>query len=165
MTTPIYLESFGESPQLQWETVNDVVMGGISKSTFRIEDQKGQFRGRVSLENNGGFASVRASVPDPLSEKARGLRIRVSGDGQQYSFRIRLSGPYSRVAYRADFSTVTRNWEEHWFPWNTFRPTYRGRNLSEVPLPHPAQLREVGFIIANRQAGPFTLAIDYIRAE
>ncbi|MFO8147138.1 MAG: CIA30 family protein, partial [Gillisia sp.] len=42
-----------------WEVENDVVMGGNSSSKLeRSVDGNAIFKGRVSLENNGGFASV-----------------------------------------------------------------------------------------------------------
>ena len=42
------------------ETVNDGVMGGRSAGRFKITgDKKMEFSGTLSLENNGGFASVR----------------------------------------------------------------------------------------------------------
>src|SRR5210317_35617 len=44
-----------------WQTVNDGVMGGRSDGRFRInEDKYMEFFGTLSLENNGGFASVRS---------------------------------------------------------------------------------------------------------
>ena len=44
----------------QWGIVNDGVMGGISQSQFTITpDKTAIFQGDVSLENYGGFASVR----------------------------------------------------------------------------------------------------------
>lgn len=48
-----------------WQPINDGVMGGISSSQIRF-DLAGHavFEGVVSLENNGGFASVRASQLD-----------------------------------------------------------------------------------------------------
>lgn len=163
---PVYLETFEPEPALDWQPVNDVVMGGKSSSTFTSpKPGEGVFTGTVSLENNGGFASVRAALPQPLDESRRGLRIRVKGDGQTYNLRLRCSGRYSRVAYRVSFSTLTQNWEEHGFVWSDFRPTFRGRLLDDVPPPDPGRLREVGFIIADKQAGSFTLSIDYIRAE
>lgn len=47
-----------------WQAINDGVMGGVSVSRLRF-DSTGYavFEGVVSLENNGGFASVRASGP------------------------------------------------------------------------------------------------------
>ena len=45
-----------------WQAIDDRVMGGISRSTLR-HDAAGHavFEGSVSLERNGGFASVRSS--------------------------------------------------------------------------------------------------------
>ena len=43
-----------------WTIGNDGVMGGLSKSNISIDDDgHGCFKGKISLENNGGFASVR----------------------------------------------------------------------------------------------------------
>jgi NADH dehydrogenase [ubiquinone] 1 alpha subcomplex assembly factor 1 len=43
-----------------WQAVNDGVMGGVSEGTFQITDRNTlAFVGTLSLENNGGFASVR----------------------------------------------------------------------------------------------------------
>lgn len=43
----------------QWQTVNDGVMGGRSEGNFRISGKPSmEFFGTLSLENNGGFASV-----------------------------------------------------------------------------------------------------------
>jgi len=44
----------------QWEKVNDVVMGGLSRSRITIDGGTAVFQGEVSLENYGGFASVRS---------------------------------------------------------------------------------------------------------
>ncbi len=48
----------------QWRIVNDGVMGGLSSSKATIKDDKIIFSGNVSLENNGGFASLRSPVKD-----------------------------------------------------------------------------------------------------
>ena len=55
---------FIRPPLLRWTSVNDVVMGGVSDSLMQVsEDGTGVFAGHLSLENNGGFASVRAPLP------------------------------------------------------------------------------------------------------
>ena len=51
-----------------WQPVNDGVMGGVSDGRFRITDRGTmEFLGTLSLENNGGFASV--TVPEPLGPR------------------------------------------------------------------------------------------------
>lgn len=50
---------------LPYRAVNDNVMGGISSGSFiLISGVGGMFSGRLSLENNGGFSSVRFIVPE-----------------------------------------------------------------------------------------------------
>ena len=46
-----------------WSIVNDDVMGGVSTSYISLnEEKKLIFKGYLSLENNGGFASSRLGV-------------------------------------------------------------------------------------------------------
>ena len=52
-----------ETPEAaaQWQTINDGVMGGRSDGRFKINNEQNmEFYGTLSLENNGGFASVRS---------------------------------------------------------------------------------------------------------
>lgn len=82
---------FSNTSATGWQIVNDRVMGGISRSSFQLhEDGYALFSGTVSLENNGGFASVRtrAQTPMDLSE-FDGLSVHVLGDGKTYSLRLR----------------------------------------------------------------------------
>ena len=61
----------------QWRIVNDGVMGGLSSSKAIVnDDNKIIFSGNVSLENNGGFASLRSAVKDYNFEKFSGLEIK-----------------------------------------------------------------------------------------
>ena len=52
-----------QGPDVEWGSLDDVVMGGVSESSFaRMQSgREAVFSGRVSAANNGGFASVRAS--------------------------------------------------------------------------------------------------------
>src|SRR6056297_3090968 len=54
-----------------WEIVNDVVMGGRSSSQAELVNPDSgegamRFSGHLSLENNGGFASVRSQPSGSL---------------------------------------------------------------------------------------------------
>jgi len=52
---------FNKDSDIQsWKVVDDIVMGGKSLSSFKLSpDGYGLFEGQISLENNGGFSSVR----------------------------------------------------------------------------------------------------------
>ena len=45
-----------------WSTINDSVMGGVSTSKFYYDGNQAIFEGKISLKNNGGFASVRSDI-------------------------------------------------------------------------------------------------------
>ena len=62
---------------LQWSVVNDTVMGGRSSAQMSKAEEGWVFEGRVSLENNGGFASVRTAVAIDLSEYS-GVEFHIS---------------------------------------------------------------------------------------
>ncbi len=72
-----------------WQTVNDGVMGGRSVGRYKInEDKNMEFLGTLSLENNGGFASVRARGTKLDLEKGDSVVARVRGDGREYNFNL-----------------------------------------------------------------------------
>ena len=73
----------GADAAKEWQTVNDGVMGGVSEGKFKITDKKTlEFYGTLSLENNGGFASVRTKAKKLGLEKGDVLLARVRGDGR-----------------------------------------------------------------------------------
>mgnify|MGYP001794145454 CR=1 FL=1 len=60
MNTHTLFDFKKDSSLAGWSIVDDVVMGGRSAGHFKINREgHGEFYGTVSLENNGGFSSVR----------------------------------------------------------------------------------------------------------
>lgn len=75
-TSQTLFDFTGADVAKEWQTVNDGVMGGVSQGKFKIIDKKTlEFFGTLSLENNGGFASVRTNS-DSLSEPQSHLLYR-----------------------------------------------------------------------------------------
>jgi len=158
------IEDFNSTKHLNWEVINDGVMGGISESNFQIKpDQTAVFSGRVSLENNGGFASVRASLRESVSGNFEKIAIRVKGDGKIYSLRIRTEQNFDGVAYACSFLSIKDEWTGHEFSPAEFVPTFRGRTLSNVPPLNNLNISHIGFLISGKQSGSFGLIIDWIK--
>lgn len=149
-----------------WEVVNDDVMGGVSTSQFWVLTNGGAvFSGTVRLDNNGGFASVRSpSVRENLTGLATFV-LRVRGDGRRYKFSVRTEIGFDTPLYQCSFTTKAGEWEEHRLALSDFVPTFRGRVLTDVPPLNPAKVISVGFLIADKQAGPFRLEIDWIKTS
>ena len=149
-----------------WEVVNDDVMGGVSTSRFQVlTNGCAVFSGTVRLENNGGFASVRSA---PLRENLTDLTafvLRVRGDGRSYKFSVRTGAGFDTPLYQLAFTTKRGEWEEHRLPFKDFVPTFRGRILTDVPPLNPAKVTSVGFLISDKQEGPFKLEVAWIKAS
>lgn len=157
----LIIENF-EDTQLSWRIINDGVMGGISSSNMKSLDGNGLFSGNVSLENNGGFASTRALLKEKPQYEFEKVKIRIKGDGQKYSFRIRTDDYFDGVAYKNDFTTKKGAWEIIELPLKDFIPVWRGRRLSNIVPIAPRKIRQIGFLISDKQAGKFALEIDWI---
>ena len=148
-----------------WQVVNDDVMGGVSTSQFQLITNGGAiFSGVVSLENNGGFASVRSSAVRQDLNGCDAFVLRVRGDGRRYKFTVRTESGFDAPHYQAEFTTKRGAWEEHRLSFKDFVPTFRGRVLTDVPPLNPAKLATVGVLIADKQAGPFRLEMGWIKA-
>lgn len=161
--TVISFETSGSADR--WISIDDNVMGGISKGGIAItEDSCLQFSGSLSLENNGGFASIRTRPSDFDLSGYSGIRIRVKGDGRSYQFRIRVDDRYDGIAFKQDFRTVDNVWLEFDLPFGLFIPTYRGRVPSNVGPLNAAEIMQVGFMVADKSAGPFKLTVAEIKA-
>jgi monofunctional biosynthetic peptidoglycan transglycosylase len=149
-----------------WEVVNDDVMGGVSTSQFQVlTNGCAVFSGTVRLENNGGFASVRSA---PVRENLTGLTafvLRVRGDGRRYKLTVRTDAGFDTPLYQCAFTTRRGEWEEHRLAFSDFVRTFRGRVLTDVPPLNPARVNSVGFLISDKQAGPFRLEIGWIKAS
>ena len=72
-----------------WESLNDTIMGGSSRSNCR-STEKGLFIEGFLVEEGGGFVSCRSPVFDkPLNlSKFSGLIIDVEGEGRTLKFAI-----------------------------------------------------------------------------
>ena len=148
---------------LEWQIVNDTVMGGVSRSQFFVGDTSGLFTGTLSLENNGGFASVRSVAQDlNLSSELSQLMVRVRGDGRQYKMTARRRGTYDGVNYQKEFQTKKGEWQEVELDLKEFRPRWRGRSLNEPPL-RADEIRSVGIIVSDKRQGPFKLEVEWIK--
>lgn len=149
----------------RWTIVNDGVMGGLSRSRILLSDERtAVFEGRLSLENNGGFASVRSRPEAMPTAGTSRLAVRLRGDGREYQLRIRTSRAFDGVAYRWNFKTTAGEWTTIEAPYRDFVPTFRGRVLRDVPPIEPAAIRQLGILIADKDETPFRLEIDWIKA-
>ncbi len=148
-----------------WRIVNDDVMGGLSKSEVVFSNSYTViFKGIVSLENNGGFASIRTVPRSYELDSYSGILLRVKGDGKQYQFRLRTNDRFDGISYRYKFETEVNTWMIIIIPFHECIPVFRGRVLEGVKPLLPEEIQQIGFLISNKKAEKFQLEIDWIKA-
>lgn len=154
---------FTEKTTDSWQAVDDRIMGGCSQSHPKYIDGIGlRFTGNVSLENNGGFASIR-SVPGRYDlTQYSGLKLRLRGDGKSYKLSLRTDLFFDGISYLSTFATEKDTWQDVCLPFEAFAPTHHGIELSTVAPLDTGNITSFGLFISGRQEGPFQLDIAWI---
>jgi NADH dehydrogenase [ubiquinone] 1 alpha subcomplex assembly factor 1 len=149
-----------------WNPIDDGVMGGVSRSRFR-HDPAGHavFAGHVSFENNGGFASVRCQPCDLGRKEVVAYLLEVRGDGKRYKLNLRTDNGFDGVNYQARLEAPAAIWTTCRLASADFLPSWRGRPVPDAAPLDTARLRQIGLMIADRQEGPFALAVRSIAVE
>lgn len=157
MTNPVIFDSLeadlpADGNPCQWRLVTDGVMGGLSEGTLTRETICNRpalrMRGRVSLENNGGFLQMALDLSadqTALDGSAwQGIELDVCGPAENYAVHLRtteLSRPWQ--SYRQPFR-VKPEWQTVQLPFAEFVA-----HRTETPL-NLGKLKRVGLVAIGR---------------
>ena len=164
-TTNMLIDFTDKKAGHQMNVVNDGVMGGLSQGTIEMtQNDSLLFKGNISLQNNGGFSSFRIAGKLWDLSAWKGIEILVKGDGRTYGLRATTDEKFLRssVSFTADFKTVKDEWVKLQIPFSKMKASWRGRKLDRNF--DPAQIKGLGIILADKQAGKFALEIKSISA-
>lgn len=158
---PIIIFDFNTLSNIsKWVIVDDVVMGGKSNGTFKLDiDGNGVFEGNISLENNGGFSLLKYQFKKIAVLNYKQIKLRIKGDGKRYQFRVK-SNQNNQHSYISFFNTTT-NWQTVTIELADLIPYYRGKKLN-LPYFPCKELDEIGILLGNNKNEDFKLKIDSI---
>jgi len=161
--TPRLLFDFRDAGSVgAWRIINDTVMGGVSSSRFEATGEGAVFTGTVSLDQGGGFVSMRSPEDRYDLSEGDGLRLFIRGSGKTFklTFYTEAGG---RVSYRAPFTPPsTTDWEAVNVFFDDLTPFVRGRHVPDAPAFDPARVRAVGILLGDEQDGDFRLELQRI---
>jgi NADH dehydrogenase [ubiquinone] 1 alpha subcomplex assembly factor 1 len=145
-----------------WVVVNDGVMGGVSSSKVGVTKGVLRWSGRVRLENNGGFASMRsAAVPKGTNEAlATGSSIVVRVKGTATTFNVTLQTPGQW--FWAQITPTADAWTSITIPYARIVPRTRFGEPLDGDAYSGQPLTNIGVLISNGKAEAFRLDIDSI---
>jgi NADH dehydrogenase [ubiquinone] 1 alpha subcomplex assembly factor 1 len=146
----------------EWSVVNDTVMGGVSSGRLAWEDGTLVFTGELSLDNNGGFASVRSTFIDPSTAAAwagtLGLGVQVRGDGRGWTVEVRMDG--DNGGWISAITPPTDDIAAVEVPWAAFEPVTRFLDPRQPTAPlDPARIVSVSFYLVDGVEAPFRLEL------
>lgn len=140
-----------------WRATNDTVMGGVSVGGVSWAGGAMVFAGELSLDNNGGFASVVSpAVAVPSWASPEGLTVDAVGDGRTYTVQVRTPSGY----WVQELATTAGVGERVVLAWSGFEPV--NRFLDPVPAPgplDPSTVASLAIYLVDGQPGPFELAV------
>ena len=160
MNTLVIFDFTKEADLKNWYVVDDTVMGGVSAGKMGKDAAgNGLFEGHVSLDNNGGFTSVRYDAGKIKLQGYSKFLIMLKGDGKAYQFRVKTNSK-DYYAYVYSFET-TGNWQTIEIPFSNMVPSFRGQLLNMANFSGD-YMEEIGILIGNKIAEDFKMAIDNI---
>lgn len=148
-----------------WRVVNDTVMGGVSSGELQWSDGELVFDGELSLDNNGGFASIRSPGIDPVLAArwaaVEGPRVQLTGGGRTWTLEVRTAdtddgGWIASVPTSEGVTDLTA-------PWSSFEPVTRflESRPAQEPL-DPSRIVSIAFYLVDGIEGPFRLGVRSI---
>jgi hypothetical protein len=163
MSSKIIFDFNKKSNLRNWLVVDDIVMGGESSGSLKLNtDGFGVFQGSISLDNNGGFSSVRYRFQKIAIDNYTEVVIKLKGDGKKYQFRIKSnSGDY--YSYITPFLT-SGEWQEIRIPLKEMYPSFRGRRLNQPNFSND-YIEEITFLVGNKKNENFKLLLDTIEVK
>ena len=158
------LYKFSNNSSLRyWSVVDDVVMGGYSLGSLKINKSgNGVFSGKISLYNNGGFSSIRYYLDGTELGSFKNIILKIYGDNKFYQLRIKNVYNDRHVYIKKFFAKS--EWHEIKIPLDTMVPSFRGRKLNMNNF-NFRSFSELGILIGNKTEEDFELIIESIRLE
>jgi len=147
-----------------WRIVNDTVMGGRSQSSVEIDDGVLVFSGELSLENQGGFCSVRSKSTGWDLSEYEGLSVTIRTGDRSFTLTARDEAGNDTVGHHHPLPVTGDEWQTVHALFADFEATYHGRVLDDNPGLDTAAVRSIGFLIGEEQEGPFRLEVARIVA-
>jgi hypothetical protein len=147
-----------------WAILSDNVMGGVSEGQIEYGSNSVTLKGNVSLENRGGFVSIKSKFGNLDLSAFKMVKIRFRSSLQKYAFTLENSRRWYEPAYKHDFNAKEINkWETITLNLDDFAEEVIGRptgNKTDKSILE--NILRIGISTNEKREGPFQLEIESI---
>ena len=146
-----------------WYAVNDGVMGGLSDGSLKLTENSLKFEGTISLENNGGFSSIRSEYGQYDLSKYTKVTMRIKTDNSSFALLLERHKRWFRPYFKQEFKVTAGEWQTVTFDFSEFDEYTVGRKKATTMTKSDlSSVIRMGFITNDKTAKAFSLEIDYI---
>lgn len=164
MSSTVFKIDFGQKNDIQnWLVANDGVMGGLSEGNIQWKDESLLFRGTVSLENNGGFSSIRSPYSDMDLSGYETVEVRYRSKGQSMGLTLNLDQRFYIPNFKTILETTDGEWKTVTVPLLDFKQYQVGRPTGASAAKEDlAEVIRLGIITNDKAPTAFALEVDYV---
>lgn len=155
---------FGVTMNEPWRTLNDGVMGGLSEGELMLYDTSMRWTGQTRLENNGGFASIRAPWGHHDLRALNQAIVRCRGNGGPFKLTLENSQRWWMPYAYAEFDP-SGEWQDIVLDLEDF--SWSQAQMGDLKTVNPS--RELGDVLRmglmkyDGTAQPFDLEVASIQ--
>ena len=143
------------TPDPNWNTKDDGVMGGKSESRLCESPEGATFEGTVSRKNFGGFCYVRSpKIEKNLSDYAA-FKIEAKSDGT--AFRLLAYTSDRSKSYRSPLIELEEKFEIVEIPFKKLYPYFWGWKNPFATRFKPENFKQIGFQTEYKSTGHFQI--------
>ena len=164
MTTSLFVDFSKDCDHCSdWFVVLDGVMGGLSTGELIKTENSFVLKGEVSLENNGGFASLRSSYKTYDLSGFTSVTIRYRSTGQDFGFTLNKYKRFWQPNFKVNLPQTDGKWEEIELVLKDFSRYRLGSKITGTPSTNDlAKIIRLGFISNTKAATAYTFEVDSI---
>lgn len=157
-----YIINFTEEGSSGWYIINDGVMGGLSQGQARFTEEGLLFFGEVSLENDGGFTSIRAPFDTYDLSNYTQITIKYRSRGIKMSLQLEEDRRFYYPNFKVKLPSSDA-WIKKSYPLNEIRQYRMGYATgNRMEATDKSEIIRLGFITDDKIAGDFEFEVAYI---
>ena len=163
-----YRIDFGKNQEgdAGWYIVNDGVMGGRSVGQGELKEESVLFKGIISLENNGGFASIRSRYDRLDLSNYEHLNIRYRATGEPCKIMLESSRQFWQPYFAQRLDPTGSEWRTVRFDLTEFKQYRLARPTGRIATKSALEdIIRVGIMTDSKNESAFEIEVDYIVFE